>query len=144
MLFRSQEVADQVRRQQIAEEHNDVIGNQQYFRWAQGRMQQELAEGKPDTKSTIDSVMDMARRKFGLTPKGGRPAPTAADRRRMSGVSRGGGGSMAEGASNLVPMTKAQREMADAAYSHIKDEKTRHKMWASKAGKRLQESGKHE
>lgn len=134
------EVVARVRQQQLAEEHSDIISNPQHFTWVRGRMQQELAEGKPDTKATVDAVMDLARRKFGLTPRGGRPAPSDAAKRRLGGMSRGGG-SASEGGAKIT-MTKELRNLADAAYGHIKDDKERYRMWAKGPGRRLQEQGK--
>lgn len=137
----TEDVVVQVRRQQMAERNSDIVADANRLRWAQGRMQMELAEGKPDTEATVEDVMEQARRKFGLPSKRTRPAPSAADKRRLGGMGRGGGSSDAR---RTLSLSRTDKDMADAAFPHVKDERKRHEMWARGAGRKLQDAGHHD
>lgn len=123
-------------------EHADVMNHQvagMYFRaeWMKlldPRGDGSRAGGAPDDWDTLNSAMDKARRLAGLPPKGGRPAPTRGQQRKYSGVARGAGGG-GDGPTT-VKMTSEMKEMADAAYSHIKDPKKRYQHYVNRnAGK---------
>lgn len=89
---------------------------------------------KPDNKETLRLAMENTRKEFGMS----RPAPTEQERARTSGVSRGGtgGGGKRE---NMVGMGKFEKGLADKAFPHIKDDKTRWNKWAQTAGKKMLE-----
>jgi hypothetical protein len=76
--------------------------------------------------------MSSARRAFGMVKE---PAPTESQRARFTAPPRGRTGGEREPVT--IRMTSELRRMANAKYSHIKDEDKRYKMWASKEGRSL-------
>lgn len=99
------------------------------------------ATGLPPTKETLERAVGETRKAFrlpGATPR--RPPPDEAARRRLSGAGSGGPRGGGE-APVVVRMTKDQRRMADAAYSHLPTEKARHEAWAKGPGRKLLAKG---
>lgn len=131
-----QQVIAAANRARLMQEHADVVGNPRAAAAFRAEWTKLLhVRNEPDTWATLEKAMDLARREVGLPPKGGRPAPTSGAKRKYSGVSRGGGGG-AEGRTT-VTMTKELKEMADAAYPHIKDAKKRYQHFVNRNGEKF-------
>lgn len=119
----------------------DVYGNEQVRRWAgaqyallEAEYTQPNGQLRVDPQELHDLVMKQARRKFRIE-RSGVSEPSQADRRRHSGSSRSA--SPAGPQRNTIVMKKEYKEMADVAYSHIKDEKERYRTWAREVGSEL-------
>ncbi len=122
-------------------------GNTPAWRWALARHAQMVAEGQQDTKELAYSILDQARRRFGLKPRNGTPAPTAADKQRFSGISsRAGASGGGEGKVQMGPNEKRMaRIMCEGRKVNGKDmtEPQMYQYWANTVGKKLQaEKGK--
>lgn len=131
-----QQIAAATFRARVMSEHSDVVGNPRAAAAFRAKYIELIqVRGQPDNWQTLETAMDEARRLVGMPPRGGRPAPSAGQKRKYSGVSRGGSGGGGE-SRQTITMTKAQKAMADAQYGHIKDEKKRYQMWVNRAGAR--------
>lgn len=96
---------------------------------------QRIAEGEPDGRELVESVMEEAKIKFKL----GKPQSSATDRARMSGIpSSSSGGGSGKGGDSFTFSNEKVRSMAVAAYSHL-PEKEALKAWAQKTGKKLRD-----
>lgn len=118
--------------------YSDVYQNDRAREWAKGRYHTLVADPispRPEGPETVKEALEDARVKFNLS----RPPVNGSDRAKFSGTGRGGGGGGQQGPITKVTMTEGQKKLANVAYAHIKDEATRHKLWASKAGKRMAE-----
>lgn len=120
-------------RNYIATRFPEASQSQQALNWAEGVQKQMMAEGKqPWSTEVIDAAMDSAEKRFKLgkyknsTPKQ-EPDPVLRD--RLQSTPRSANGSPLKGQKTIV-MTKEFRQMANAAYPHIKDEKKRWAKWA--------------
>lgn len=120
-------------RNYVATRYPEASQDQRALQWAQSIQMQEVADGKPMWSSeTIDKAMDAAERKFRLGKyKNGTPPrePDPVLRDRLQSTPRSSNGAPAKGQKSIV-MTKEFRQMADAAYPHIKDERKRWARWA--------------
>jgi hypothetical protein len=129
-----QELARAVAWQNFQSEHHDVFNHPQAQTWAWGEYYKRKAEGKPDTPETARQLLDDARRRFGLTPRGGVPAPDQATRQRFTGVgARQAGGAPSPGA---IKMDAHDKRMARIAF--MKEgvtEAQAYQKWANTAGK---------
>lgn len=159
MITVSQAAAPQVNEEEIIRKINwrnfttenaDVHGadgNTPAWRWALARHAQMVAEGQADTKELAYGILDQARRRFGLKPRNGTPAPTAADKQRFSGISsRAGASGGGEGKVQMGPNEKRMaRIMCEGRKVNGKDmtEPQMYQYWANTIGKKLQaEKGK--
>ena len=109
--------------------------NAQAARWAERRYDLLVAEGQQEGPHLSKQCAQEALEKYGLGGNGGngRSQANDVDRRRHISISRGGregGGTEPK----TVVMTREYRQMADAAYSHIKDQKERYATWAREVG----------
>jgi hypothetical protein len=102
--------------------------------YAEGEFRKLRATGRPDSQETLDLAMNAARRAFNLTKE---PPPSDVQKSRFAGSPRGQGAPGRE--PGVVRMTPELRRMANAKYSHVKDEEARYKLWANKEGKMLLE-----
>lgn len=134
-----EDVVRQIRQQEIVEAHNDVITNPAAYRWAHAAMGMAVAEGKPDNARTLEDVMEHARTKFGMASRRATPAASDAMKRKMGGISRGGGSGRSESVRTIVP-TEAEKRMANEMYSHL-PKNLRLATWARKVGKKLVDEG---
>lgn len=120
-------------RQVWVQKYPEVYGNQQALEYATATWNQKMALREPQTPQLVEDIMEQTKTLFKL---GGKPAPTASDRARMSGVpSAGGGGGRASGDISMTPELK---RMAQAAYPDV-DPAEAEKRWKAKTGKRLRE-----
>jgi hypothetical protein len=118
-------------------DHADISQDKQKMQWAIARWQQNIAEGKADTKAMSDAVFDEARIKFGLQPRNRRGSrPDDATKRRLTGVSSqsAGGGVTA----SKISMTAMERKMAQVKYDKDPPSVAWQK-WANNEGKRIME-----
>jgi hypothetical protein len=129
----SMRTTQEVMRAAIRNRHQDVYTKPAAVAYAEGEFRKLRAMGKPDSQETLDIAMHAARRAFGLTRE---PAPSDATRSRFAGPPRGQSTVREPG---VVRMTAELRRMANAKYSHIKDEEKRYKMWANNEGRSLSE-----
>ena len=106
--------------------------NKRVYDYAEAVYKQKLALGEQVTTSTVDEIMNEAMVRFKV---GGKPAPTASDRARLSGVPAQGGGSGKP--AGIVP-TPLVRSLATAAYSDLPEAEAI-KKWTDKTGRRLRE-----
>ncbi len=135
--FNEEEVIRKAQLRQYLNEHSDITADQKKFQWAYARWQQNIAEGKPDTKEMSDAVFDEARIKFGIQPRsrrGSRPDDTT--RRRLSGVSSQSAG--AAPVTGNIRMNSMERRMAQEKYDTLPKEQAWQK-WANNEGKRVME-----
>lgn len=140
-----QPTADQIRSAVTAErmrtDYGDVMGDQRKMLYFDGAWKQLVARGKPDDWSTMDEAAEATRRAFGMKTKRPASAPSDSYKRKLSGVSRGGGVGGTEDR-QVVTLTKERQKMANAMYSHIKDPAERQRRWAAGPGRRLLEKDK--
>ncbi len=121
--------------QRMQMDHGDVVGRPTAFAFYQATYREAREKGAPESWETVEKAMAKARQLAGLPPKGGRPAPSAGTRAKFEGAPRGGGAGGAGGGRAVVKMTAQVKELADAAYPHIKDEKKRYQHYANVHGK---------
>lgn len=120
-------------RNYVATRFPEASQSAQALAWAEGVQKQMMAEGKNAwSTEVIDAAMDSAEKRFKLgkyknsTPKQ-EPDPVLRD--RLQSTPRSANGSPLKG-QKTITMTKEFRQMANAAYPHIKDEKKRWAKWA--------------
>lgn len=123
---------------QLHARHGDVTRDARATKFFQANYAKLLASGAPDTWETLDLAMDQTRTELRMTPRGGPPAPSAAQKQRLSGMGRGGGGSGAEPKEKGIKLTPEIKKMANAAYPHLPKEK-RLQAWANASGKHFLE-----
>lgn len=113
----------------------EVYNNPKAFAYAQATWQQRQALGEQPTNALVEEVMQDAIQRFKL---GAKPAPTASDRARLSGIpsSGGGGGKTASGID--FSSNPHLRRMALAAYSDLPEGEAL-KKWTNSVGKRLRD-----
>jgi hypothetical protein len=122
-----QESAQQV----WVQKHPEVYQNPRAFEYAKATYQRRLALGEVATNSLVDEVMEETKAQFKL---GAKPAPSASDRARMSGLpAAGSGGGGKSPSAGLPPELK---RMALAAYSDLPEAEAV-KKWEATTGKRL-------
>lgn len=114
----------------------EVYNNEKAFKYAQATWQQRLALGEQQTNALADEVMQETITRFKL---GAKPAPTASDRARLSGIpsaGSGGGGKAPTG----IDFTRNPelRRMALAAYSDLPEAEAL-KKWTNTVGVKLRE-----
>jgi|GEM_PF-6861953 len=129
--------AREVVQQQIRSEHADIASRQDAWGWATARYQQLRYQGLPDSMDTLNQVMDEARSQFGLPPKRGRAQPTASQRAKYTGMAKGGGSGEKQKGKGRIRMTREYKEMADAMYPEIEDDRERYQKWANEVGPSL-------
>lgn len=101
--------------------------------WAGSRYQQYLLEGQQGGRDLEARVAQEAMERYKLASP---PDPTMEDRRRHTSISRGGREASARKKDTFV-MTDTYKQMADVAYSHIKDDRERWATWAREVGQNL-------
>lgn len=124
----------------MAAQHPDVYGNDRALAYAKSYYEMQRARGRPANQEVFQEALQAARRDI-LGHKG-KPAPrprTSADKARYAGSPRAGRGEAP--VKRSFTMTKEDRNLADALYSHIKDPVARRKMFARSVGKDLIDSG---
>lgn len=134
MAAQAQRTSQEVMRAQIRTRHGDVYEKPAAVAYAEGEFRKLRATGKPDSQETLDLAMNAARRAFGLSKE---PPPSDVQKSRFAGSPRGQAAPGRE--PGVVRMTPELRRMANAKYSHVKDEEARYKLWANKEGKALLE-----
>lgn len=134
VLAQTEGARQQNQAQQVwVQKYPDVYRNQNAFQYAQGKAQQRLALGEQITPQVVDEIMTETMATFKI---GAKPAPTANDRAKLSGMPASGGGG--GGGKAGVTLTPVLRQMAIAAYDHLPEEEAI-KAWTNKTGKRLRE-----
>lgn len=113
-----------------------VYGDQRALAYAHSIYNAKVARGAVDSMDLADEVMRETMAEFGL---GDPPDVSDAERRRHVSTPRGGRMGAAPKPRTIV-MTKEYKEMANAAYPHIKDEKQRHAKWAQEVGPEILEA----
>jgi len=121
-------------RQAWVQKYPDVYGNPNAYEYAEGRFKQRKALGEAVTHALVDEVMNETMTAFRL---GRKPAPSASERSRMSGVPSSGSGGGGRGDSGLT-MTPELKRMAVARYSDI-SEADAIKKWVNGPGKKLRD-----
>jgi hypothetical protein len=111
----------------------EVYGNDKAFRYAQATWEQRKALGEDPTPALADEVFEEAKTRFKL---GAKPAPTASDKARMSGLPAAGSGG--GGGKTPVAMTPALHKMAIAAHPEL-SEADALKKWTNTTGKKLRD-----
>jgi hypothetical protein len=129
----------QVLHAQIRQRHGDVYANQRQLQYADGEYQRLRALGEPDSMDTLDRAMDAARKRFGQQAKytRHREPPSSSERARFTGTTSGGGGNKPASERKTLKLTPELKQMADAALSHIKDERARYQQFANTVGKKM-------
>lgn len=135
MPQQGQNTAQEVFKANLAQRYPEASQSKQAMMYAEGVQRQMAAQGSdPWSNETIHAAMTAAEKAFRMGSfKNGTPrAPDPSMRERLSGSRPGasGGGGDAGGTDTKVVMTKANRKMANVAYSHIKDETARFRAWA--------------
>ncbi len=122
--------------QQIWEQkYPEVYQNDRAYRYAQATWEQRKALGDAPTTALVDEVMTDAMTRFKL---GGKPAPSASDRARMSGIPSAGSGGSGGGRAAPVSMTPELKRMAEAAHPDLPQAEA-WKKWVNTTGKRLRD-----
>ncbi len=116
------------------QKYPEVYRNNNAFQYAQAKAQQRLSLGEQITPQVVDEIMTETMTTFKI---GARPAPTANERAKLSGMPASGGGG-GGGRGPGVTLTPELRRMAIAAYDHLPEEEAI-KAWTNKTGKRLRE-----
>lgn len=132
------ELARQIAWQNFQSEHHDVFNDQKAITWAMGEWQKRVAEGHADTRDMAEEILDNARRRFGMRPRRGSPAPDAATRQRFSGVASRSASSAPQDAK--VKMSADDKRMARIAF--MKEgvtEAQAYQRWANTVGKKRDE-----
>jgi len=130
-----QNTAAEVFKANLRQRYPEATSNPQAMAYAEGQQKMLQAQGHdPWAPATVDIAMKAAERAFriGSHKQGASRAPDPSMRDRLSGSrpGAGGGGSGEASSDGKMVMTKENRKLANAAYSHIKDETTRWKTWA--------------
>lgn len=120
-------------RQQWEAKHPEVYANPRAYEYAEGRFKQRRAMGETITNAVVDEIMEEAKVQFKL---GGKPAPSASERARMSGTASSGSGG--GGSKEPIVLSRQLRRIAIAAYDHLPEEEAI-KRWTAKTGKRMRE-----
>ena len=107
--------------------------NKRAYDYAEAMFNARKALGEQPSNALVDEVMAETMTRFKL---GARPAATASERSRMSGVPSAGSGGGSKPA-GIVP-TPLVRSLATAAYSDLPEDEAIRK-WTSKTGKRLRD-----
>jgi hypothetical protein len=115
------------------QKYPDVYQNPKAFQYAQATYQRRKALGEVDSNDLVDDIMRETMTQFRL---GAKPAPSATERSRMSGVPAAGSGGSSKPAG--IVMNPAFERMAKAAYPELSDADAI-KKWAQGTGKRLRE-----
>lgn len=130
---------------QFTAENSDIFynENENVKAWAWAEYHRRRAEGQADTRSMVDSVLDAARVRFGLTPRRGN-APDNATRQRLSGISSRGAGA-SQPSSGEIQMDGHMKKMARIAFlgkpgkdGKPMSEAQAYQHWANTVGKKLQ------
>jgi len=130
---------------QFTAENSDVFynENQNVKAWAWAEYHRRIAEGQRDTREMVDSVLDAARTRFGLTPRKGGSNPDNATRQRLTGISARGAGA-GQPSSGEIQMDGHMKKMARIAFlgKPGKDGKPMtegqaYQHWANTVGKKL-------
>ncbi len=132
------ELARQIAWQNFQSDHHDVFNHQDAQTWAWGEYYKRRAEGQADTKELAEDVLDAARRRFGMKPRRGTPAPDPATRQRLSGVASRAAGSQSQ--SGPIKMDANDKRMARIAF--MKEgvtEAQAYQKWANTVGKKRDE-----
>ena len=117
------------------QKYPEVYQNPKAFQYAKATWERRLALGEATTNALVDEVMEEARTQFKL---GGKPAPTASEKNRLSAMPSAGGGGSSR--SSGPPVMNAQlRAMALARYGSEMSEEEAVKKWQAGVGKRLRE-----
>lgn len=116
------------------QKYPEVYRNNNAFQYAQAKAQQRLSLGEQITPQVVDEIMTETMTTFKI---GAKPAPTANERAKLSGMPASGGGG-GGGRGPGVTLTPELRRMAIAAYDHLPEDEAI-KAWTNKTGKRLRE-----
>ena len=116
------------------QKYPEVYQNQQAFNYARATFHQRQALGEAVNNQLVDEVMQETINKFRL---GGKPAPSASEKARMTGIPSSGS-SGAGARSGELQMTPALTRMALAAYDGVSEDEAV-KRWKAGPGKRLRE-----
>lgn len=108
-------------RQQLISRYGDVLQHPQASGWALGTHSARVAAGEQDSEALRDEVAEEARRRFGMQSQVRRPAPSQAQRARLSGVSAGGRGAPPEIGGRTMQLSKDDQKMARSMYPKMKD-----------------------
>lgn len=127
---RRQEQAQQI----WVQKYPEVYQNANAFEYAKATFQQRLALGEKPTNELNDEIFSETMARFKL---GKKPAPSATERSRLSGVSANGGGG-AGNTSGGIQMTREFKKMAEAMYSDLPADKA-HQKWVNEVGKPLRQ-----
>lgn len=126
-----EQVARQENHQLLVARYPDVCADQRALNWATLEYQKAVIEGQPGGWETTDAVMRRARTQFKMGDLGKRQADPA-NRTRLAGQPRGASAGGGGEDKKVFRMGEKEKEMADAAYPHIKDEKVRYAHFAKK------------
>lgn len=113
----------------------EVYNNPKAFQYAQATWQQRQALGEQPTNALVEEVMHDTMTRFKL---GAKPAPTASDRARLSGIPSSGGGGSKTATGIDFSGNPALRKMALAAHSDLPEAEAL-KKWTNSTGKRLRD-----
>lgn len=119
------------------QKYPEVYNNPRAFNYAQATFNRRVyGLGEQATNALIEEVMNETINQFKL---GAKPAPTATDRARLSGIPAAGGGGGGRAPSGIDFSRHPElRRMALAAYSDL-PEKEALQRWADGPGKKLRE-----
>ena len=132
-----QALANEVIKTQLQAQNPDIYADPKKIAWAKGLFIQKQVEGGIPPRELHDYCMDEARKHFRI-PSTKMRTPTAADRHRLSGSSKGGSPDNVNSRKSYR-MSEHEKEMAFVLYSDIADEKERNQKWVNTVGKKILE-----
>lgn len=117
------------------QKYPEVYNNPKAFAYAQATWQQRQALGEQPTNQLVEEVMNDAITRFKL---GGKAAPTASDRARLSGIPSSGSSGNRPATGINFDSNPALKRMALAAHSDLPEAEAL-KKWTNSTGKRLRD-----
>lgn len=115
------------------QKYPEVYKNPRAYQYAEATFRRRQSLGEEVSNELVEDVMNETITQFKL---GKRPAPSASERAKHSGIPSTGGGSGGAGSNGPIPMTPQLRRMAIAAYSDLPEAEAV-KKWVDREGKKL-------
>lgn len=112
----------------------DIMASPKTQAYARATYDQLIAGGRQGGWATMEEAAEQTRRHFKMKTA----EPTQSQRNAHTGIPRGGSQAQ-KGSTRRVAMTAERKALADAAYSHILDDKERWATWAKNVGAELED-----
>jgi len=129
-------------RMQLAVQHPEIAASQEAQTYADGIYKTLIAQRKPADLNTLKDALDKTEQffRYGKYKNADARTPDPTLRDKLQGPGRGAAAQGGE-APKSITMTKQLQQLADKAYSHIRDPKQRYEKWAKSVGAELIKEG---